>query len=316
MVEINLPHNKPLYVGACYRSQQQTPIQFVEYLDDVINGIPTTSEVYILGDINLCSIRNDYSYTKYEDMLRSHGLKQIISTPTRTTETTESAIDHIITNSYASQISQSGVIINGLSDHFITYCTRKKIKEVLPKKHHQVKIRSRKNYSKDNFTALLSEADWSKVHTAADVDGAWTEFSNIFMNALDTVAPVRVVRIKQKSDPWITPDILQDIEERDKWLPKANKHPYNPENRQKFCSLRNKIQRDCRKAKEEFIVKKIEDNKSNPKKIWEQIKELGYETKTKTEENMALNINGKTCFDSCTIANHLNDFFSSLMHLT
>ncbi|CAL4069256.1 unnamed protein product [Meganyctiphanes norvegica] len=57
-------------------------------------------------------------------ILTTNGYTQLINKPTRVTSTTESLIDHIYTNN-KNKISQSGVIESGISDHFITFCTRK-----------------------------------------------------------------------------------------------------------------------------------------------------------------------------------------------
>jgi hypothetical protein len=41
------------------------------------------------------------------------------------------------------------------------------------------------------------------------------------------------------------------------------------------------LQRDIKKVKSEYFSCKIEENKNNPKKLWEQLKSLGYNTKQK-----------------------------------
>ena len=49
-------------------------------------------------------------------------VKQLITSPTCMTST--SLLDHILTNS-SERVSQSGIADVGLSDHQMTYCTRK-----------------------------------------------------------------------------------------------------------------------------------------------------------------------------------------------
>jgi len=56
-------------------------------------------------------------YNGFCDFLKMHGLTQLISVPTRITEHSQTAIDHIIV-SETSKILQSGVIVYGISDHF------------------------------------------------------------------------------------------------------------------------------------------------------------------------------------------------------
>ena len=84
------------------------------------------------------------------------------------------------------------------------------------------------------------------------------------------------------------------------------------QNDRQYCQLRNKIQKDVRSAKAEHFSSKIEENKHNSKKLWNQLKTLGYSSKTKGETKVVLNIDGETCFDSNRVANHINSFYTSV----
>ena len=78
------------------------------------------------------------------------------------------------------KISQSGVIDLGVSDHLLTYCTRK-IKKILYNKHNNVTISSLKKYSKEDFKPRLNETNWYDVYTCNSVEGTWLAVkSNIF----------------------------------------------------------------------------------------------------------------------------------------
>ena len=68
-VEILLPMSKPFIIGICYRSQIQSEADFTNKLDNVLTKLPNDSDVIILGDMNMCSIRFDAYYKKYQDML-------------------------------------------------------------------------------------------------------------------------------------------------------------------------------------------------------------------------------------------------------
>ena len=120
-------------------------------------------------------------------------LTQIIKEHTRVTSTTSTLLDHILCNN-TEKVCQSGVISIGISDHFLTYCTRKVTKGLF-KKHNTVKVRSMKNYDKDVFCQKLSEANWESCFFAKNVNDAWLAFKSIFSETLDTVAPVGIFYI-------------------------------------------------------------------------------------------------------------------------
>ena len=58
----------------------------------------------------------------------------------------------------------------------------------------------------------LKEINWFQVVRA------WSPFHGLFAGVIDKVAPVKEVRLKQRSEPWITHEILELIEERDQYL--------------------------------------------------------------------------------------------------
>ena len=61
-----------------------------------------------------------------------------------------------------------------------------------------------KNYTKEIFVEKLQNADWSKCFYAENVNSAWIAFIDIFMLVLNSVAPIKEVRLKQKTEPWMS----------------------------------------------------------------------------------------------------------------
>lgn len=120
------------------------------------------------------------------------------------------------------KISQSGVINISISDHCMIYCTRKITKSVIGT-HNNISTRSLKNYSKEDFQANLVAADWNSVLLCDNVFEAWEKFKDIFVSVIDNIAPIKQLRIKQRTEPWINSDILQSINHRDKAFNKFRK---------------------------------------------------------------------------------------------
>ena len=55
-------------------------------------------------------------------MLENNDVFQLITKPTRVTKNSASLIDHIFKSALSNPIF-SGITLNDISDHFITYCT-------------------------------------------------------------------------------------------------------------------------------------------------------------------------------------------------
>ena len=181
-LEILLPKSKPLYIGICYRTNNNN--KFLDCLENTLSKLRSDCDFLILGDINICLIKNKSKLcNEYKKLLRFFGCKQIIESPTRITETCSSLLDHIITNN-SEKIYQSGVLDIGLSDHLINFCSRKIIRGQIGK-HKTIKIRSLKNYSIHLFLSKLRNIDWSYVTTCSDVNEAWHNFNVLFTDILD-----------------------------------------------------------------------------------------------------------------------------------
>ena len=90
----------------------------------------------------------------------------------------------------------------GLSDHYITYCTRKVVKGII-NKHNTISHRSMKKYSESSFIEILQSIDWSVVINCIDVNEAWEKFKPLFTLAMDSIAPMIDTTIKNGTEPWI-----------------------------------------------------------------------------------------------------------------
>lgn len=208
-VDIFLPRSKPLLIGTVYRPERPLHVtNFVENFEQVLAKINHSHEVYILGDFNVDLVKNkkDPMAKKYLNCLSGAGFSNIIDEPTRVTETTESLIDHVLINNI-SMVSQSGVTPLRISDHYLTYCTRKAKRHVY-NSHNTVTMRSMKNYDINIFSSLLEAHDWSSVLQNNCVNDAWLNFKSSLTHIIDRVAPHKTVRIKQSTQPWMTSEIL------------------------------------------------------------------------------------------------------------
>ena len=98
--DILLPKTKPILVGIVYRPPDQS--RSLERLTSAITNTNdfNNQEVYILGDFNINLINSKKNVPngikKYHEFCSQHGLKQLITSPTRITMTTTSLLDHIL----------------------------------------------------------------------------------------------------------------------------------------------------------------------------------------------------------------------------
>ena len=154
-----------------------------------------------------------------------------------------------------------------------------------------------KCYTKELFVSALSEVDWSCIYLLNDVNAAWNKFECMLLSIIDKVAPKKQRKIKVRSEPWINHEILENIRLRDKYL-KLFHNSKDPSIYTKFCSIRNRIQHQIKVARKNYFKTEIEKNKNNTKKLWNNLKQLGYQTKSKANSAITLKIDGTPCHDS------------------
>ena len=78
------------------------------------------------------------------------------------------------------------------------------------------------------------------------------------MSAIDNIAPMKKVRIKQRTQPWITNEILQCIKDRDKAF-RVYKKDSSDDNFSNFNESRNKTQTMIYTAKRDYFKEKVEN---------------------------------------------------------
>ena len=124
---------------------------------------------------------------KYQEFCQIFYLKQLITCPTRVTCNTSSLIDHILTNS-TEKIFQSGIIDCSMSDHQLTFCTRK-VKRSKFNKHNNVFLRSLQHYTVNLFVGKLQKVKFSNYERFHCIDAAYTNFLNKLMKVVNEIAP-------------------------------------------------------------------------------------------------------------------------------
>ena len=192
----------------------------------------------------------------------------------------------------------------------MTYCSRRCPKDVFTGSNTRF-VRSYRSYSKFSFLAELRKLDWSSILASADVNFCLNEFNSLFRSAIDIVAPLREVRVRNKVNPWMNSEILSGIKRRNDLFSRFKKN--KDENiYAEYCRVRNKVQRDIKSAKELFFKNGIERNRGNSGKIWGHLKSLGFSKRTANSSSIVLEQNGEKKSDSLSVARIFNHFYTTV----
>ena len=296
-----------------YRPPDQSV--FVYKLSNAINNTTNfdSQEVYILGDFNINLINTKTGITngirQYKQFCSLHGLKQLILNPTCITENTSTLLDHVLTNSH-DKVSQSGVVDVGISDHQLTYCTRK-ISRTKSNEHKYITIRSLKHYTKDIFITALNSINFPDYAKYGNVDEAYEDLTKKLSEVIDNIAPLKKIRVRNNTQDGMMMKFDRLSKKRDK-LFAIFKNTKLSDNNVKYKKARNHVQSIIKRKKRQFYVDKLKYNVGKPKELWKTLKSLGLSSNANIASKICLEKNDILSFDAKSNAETFKGFYSNL----
>ena len=186
-----------------YRHPWNNYSVFLETLDANMQKLNRQGvKALVFGDINidLNSDKNLFPLTDYTHILRSNAFISLIDKPTRVTRTSQTVIDHILTNDCES-ILTPGVLTYNIADHYPIFCTisNSNFKSTKNEELHtfrNIASVNRKKFCDDLACALLPLQDkFMFVPTCDLTSSAFNEDFNDLMNAIIAVIDKHAVTI-------------------------------------------------------------------------------------------------------------------------
>ena len=311
-VVTNLNVDKNVIVGSLYRHPHENFEEFFKTFANVVEKINRKYHLIILGDFNI-DMKN-YSclnVRSYKNLLLSLGLRNLINQPTRVAESTETIIDHIITNLPPTGI-ESGVIQEDVSDHYPIHAIANldiKKPKLAPYHFRRKFPHSKKHKFLDTLKGRLENfAD----PTPNDCLESFDNFISIIQLTANQVFPVTKLSCKERKrykNPWVTAGILKSCDQRFVLL-KRSIELKTPEARLAYTKFRNKLTHVIEAAKANFHAKGFNEIGDDVRKTWEKINKMkNPNSKGKNSLPEKLVVNGAELHDSQDIANHLNKHF-------
>jgi Reverse transcriptase (RNA-dependent DNA polymerase) len=199
-----------------------------------------------------------------------------------------------------------------LSDHFplIHFLSADEAKQ--NKSKIQTRDYSDRNIS--NFNNALSALSWTDVTQENNPQIAINKFYDTFHLFMDLCIP-RVTktfnRNFQKIEPWMTAGILNSRRTK---LSLEKGHFSNPsaDSLDRYKRFRNLYNKTVKLAKKMYFERELKEHQSDAKKSWSLIKTALRKSNAKNSCILSLSVNNVTLTDPFDIANHFNEFFTSV----
>ena len=162
--EIRPTHKKSYLLCLVYRP----PNSLIEWIDEFEKELTTAvnynSDVILVGDFNIDLLKSNRKPLKWQSLLETYNLHQIIKEATRVTADSSTLIDHIyVTN--LDMILESHVAKCSLSDHYPVCLTRKDKMSTNNKKnfHTTISYRNFKKFNEIEFLSDLANAPFESI---------------------------------------------------------------------------------------------------------------------------------------------------------
>ena len=196
--EVVLRNAKPFLLCTLYRPPNANA-DWIDLFEQQISIAQTTGlEIIIMGDFNI-----DYkncSNKKWLSLVQLFDLSQLITSPTRETQTSSSLIDHLY-STHPENISDCFVSHYAVSDHFPICFTRKINSKVKKTTHISTLYRCFENFNEESFLSALS-TDFSNFSLShSDIDEDIVAWYDLFLKRLDQHAPLKTKRVKSRLLP-------------------------------------------------------------------------------------------------------------------
>ncbi len=173
--------------------------EFADFLSELVLA---ADKVLIVGDFNIqVDNEKDALGSPFIDILNSFGVRQYVSRPTHSrNHTLDLILSHGIDVSGVEILQQS----DDISDHYLVLCKLHIVKAVnsIPSYKYGRTITST---TKDCFVSNLPDLSQflSISNSSEQLDDVTETIDSLFSSTLDTVAPLRLRKIKEKSPtPW------------------------------------------------------------------------------------------------------------------
>ena len=203
-IRLNLGNNI-IVITSIYRPPSANVTYFQNMISFIDKVLSFGFDSVFLGDFTLDFIDQGIGFAKVTETCNIFYLQQLIDKPTHSTIDTASCIDLCFSIVPEKHIFTDVISLN-LSDHFLIFTVLDF--KVLKNPSYEVKRRSYNSFSRDAF--LLDIASSILVNFDpqfyADVEEAWNHWFSVFIGICNKHAPIRHLRVKSDSCPWIRQD--------------------------------------------------------------------------------------------------------------
>ena len=289
-VKVKVKGSSDLYIGSFYRSPDKNKPEYLQQLHKLLNKIPTDkgAHLWLGGDFNLPDINweeesvglyasNSAVAQQLLDTSRDFYLDQVVTKPTRVTETTANILDPFFTSNQT--LINKVEVIPGISDHeavFIESSLRPMRVKTPPRKVFQ--------YRKADYEGMKHELkafkeEFDELAKTEDVEQLWTRLKKKVHTLMESFIPANTLNGNKVHKPWISKQV-KSLTRKCRKLFQRHRKTRKSKDVRLYKETKARLQKTERQSYWKFIDNIIEvgdpDQEHQPKqkRFWAYIKSL------------------------------------------
>lgn len=264
-VKVRPRSQKSFLVTYLYRPPQSKATWNTDFSEFVERCYGLNDEIIIFGDFNI-DLLNPASKNRWLDNVTSPLLlNQLISEPTRITNSSRTLIDHIY-SSKCGNIAKSGVIKYSLSDHFMIVASREIDRNVkISKQRCKVTFLDYSFATPENIFNTFSRENFGYVLYERSIDSMFEKFYSHLNHLISKLVFEKTRFVRTHNLPkWLDDEVKTNIKIRDQLKQNGDWEGYKKQ--------RNYVTNMIRQKKKRAISNTIKDSKGNTKPVWDVLK--------------------------------------------
>lgn len=257
-----------IYVGVIYRSPSSSMVEFLNYLEEILEREDLMGRYFILmGDFNIDVKQNSFYARKIKTIIKRNQKTQLVDFATRTTLHSSTIIDLVITNKEHDVAVRA--LDNRISDHSIIECKM----EIGVHNRDRQSSKFQRKCGARQLEALQSElmkTEWNLNYS--NVNMSYDAFMEACNNLVNITCPIEELKISG-NNRWYDNEVKMLSNERDKNY-KRFQYTKMKGDWIEYTTTRNKLTNLLRKKKRLYYEEMIDRNKMDSKKMWKTLKEV------------------------------------------
>lgn len=307
-VEIKIVDRVIILLGI-YRPHSDSIENFNSLLGNLLNmGILKNKFIIIMGDLNICLLKDNQPNLNFMNLLFSHHFTPLITKATRFPQRENevpSCLDHIWINKFHSNVA--GIIDADISDHLPTFVH---FNFNLPTSMHKtIQFRHIDETNKSRFKNLLAQTDWEPLKSQNAhiyAENVVNKINQLYCSAFPL--KTKTLSCSKYHNPWMNNSLKLLIDAKSSYfrLYKLSMVTLAENNR-----FRNKVNKEIRAQKSKYYADRLVACKNDLKKTWKTINFI-LSRKHRNTNIKSILCNNIIYTNDSEIATIFNNFFCSI----